>query len=231
MLDAVRQAEAAATEERCYVAEAAAHATREAELGRREVEAASRVVALDTRAQALTDREETAHREAAAAAAAKDRAAEVEREARNHASAVAQDAATKVKEARLLLKGEQQEAAHRVTVVKAVAFDAAMRAAAAEEKAAHLDAAEGIVQGFEDEARTQTLAVAIEMVNTLVPAAPGDPPAEDGADPEAQPEDTAEGAELANRAHLSFFFSFASVDIRRLRVRVMNSRGGSTLLL
>ncbi|XP_039803679.1 uncharacterized abhydrolase domain-containing protein DDB_G0269086-like [Panicum virgatum] len=165
------EAEAAATEERRYAAEAAANATREAELARREAEAASRVAALDARTQALTDREETAHREAAAEAAAKDRAAEVEREARDHASAAAQDAATKVKEARLLLKGEKQEAAHRVTIAKAVAFDATTRAAATEEKAAHLDAAEGIVQGFEDEARTQTLAVAREVVNTLVPVA------------------------------------------------------------
>jgi len=76
MFDAGRQAEATTTEERRYGVEAAALATREAELAQREAEAASRAVALDVRALALTNREETAHREVAAAATAKDQAAE-----------------------------------------------------------------------------------------------------------------------------------------------------------
>jgi hypothetical protein len=99
------------------------------------------VAALDARARALTDREETAHREAALAAAAKDRAAGVEQEACDCASAAARDTATRVKDARTLLVGEWQKAARHVAAAEAVAADAAMCAAAAEEKAARMEAA------------------------------------------------------------------------------------------
>ena len=67
-----------ATQEQCHTAEAAAFASREAELVKKEMEAASHEAALDVRAQALANREEATHREAAAAITAKDRAAVVE---------------------------------------------------------------------------------------------------------------------------------------------------------
>ena len=57
------------------------------------------------------------------------------------------------------------------------------------------EAMEGIVQGYKDEAHARTLSVAREVVNTFAPMAAGGPPAGDGADPEAQPEDLAEGAD------------------------------------
>ena len=54
---------------------------------------------------------------------------------------------------------------------------------------------EGVIQGYEDEARARTLAVAREVLNTFAPATAGDPPAGDEADPEAPPEDPAEGVD------------------------------------
>ena len=53
--------------------EVASFTTREAELMKKETEVASRDTALDARAQASADREESAHREAVATTAAKDR--------------------------------------------------------------------------------------------------------------------------------------------------------------
>ena len=85
-----------------------------------------------TRAGALSDREETVHREAALAAAVKDRLADVEREAHVCASAVVLDTASKVKDACALLEAERQETACRV---------AAMEATATEEEAARSEAA------------------------------------------------------------------------------------------
>jgi len=54
------------------------------------------------------------------------------------------------------------------------------------------EAMEGIVQGFDDEVHARTLAVAREVVHTFVLAAAGGSPTRDGADPEAQPEDSVE---------------------------------------
>jgi len=96
-IDATRQEEAAATQERRHGAEATALAAREAELLRMEAETTSREAALDARAQDLAGREEAARREMTAAAVANDRAAVVQQEARDRASAVALDAAAKVR--------------------------------------------------------------------------------------------------------------------------------------
>ena len=52
---------------------------------------------------------------------------------------------------------------------------------------------EGIVRGYEEEARARTLIVAEEVVKTFVLTTAGDPPAGDGADLEAQPEEAVAG--------------------------------------
>jgi len=66
------------TQEQRHTTEAAAFSAREAELVKKETESASREAALDVRAQALANREEATHWEAAAATTTKDRAAVVE---------------------------------------------------------------------------------------------------------------------------------------------------------
>lgn len=56
------------------------------------------------------------------------------------------------------------------------------------------EAAEGIIRGFEVEARARTEAMAREGVNTSAPMPASGPPVGDAADPEAQPEVPAEEA-------------------------------------
>jgi len=132
---------AAATEEQRHTAEVAPFTIREAALMEKDSEDASRVAALDAHAHDLADWEEAAHREAAVAAAAKDRAAVIEQQARDRVSAAVLDTTAKVKDAQTLLDAELWEAARSVADAEAVATDATARAAAAEEKAARLEAA------------------------------------------------------------------------------------------
>jgi len=56
------------------------------------------------------------------------------------------------------------------------------------------EAAEGIIRGFDVEARARTEAMAREGVNTSAPMPASGPPVGDAADPEAQPEVPAEEA-------------------------------------
>ena len=54
---------------------------------------------------------------------------------------------------------------------------------------------DGVIPGYEREARDRTRVVVERMVDTFAPEAAGDPPAGDDSDPAAQPVDSEEGAD------------------------------------
>jgi len=54
---------------------------------------------------------------------------------------------------------------------------------------------DGVIPGYEREARDRTRVVVERMVDTFAPEAAGDPPAGDDIDPAAQPVDSEEGAD------------------------------------